>query len=173
MKTDHHNYGQILSGPNGVMLQKMGFSIMAVLKDERKLSQFMYLFRRSIMNNGPDNIEELLDRHLKKKDKKEEESIITNRQRLTSNRREALSLYRDIIRASRFFLWPDDRGILWRDILRDNARREFEEARHETDPETITRLLIGGRDALDSALEKLVQKQKQMMNNKRNKGPSW
>ncbi|CAN6443921.1 unnamed protein product [Victoria cruziana] len=145
---------------------------MSILQDERKLSEFIYLLRRSIMNNGPDTIDELLDRHLKKKEKEEEESIITKRQRLTINRREALGLYRDIIRASRFFLWPNDRGILWRDILRENARREFEEARHETDAEIITRLLIGGRDALDSALEKLVQKHKLMLDNQRKKGPT-
>lgn len=163
---------KLFLGLNRIMLQRTGFCKMSILQDERKLSEFIYLLRRSIMNNGPDTIDELLDRHLKKKEKEEEESIITKRQRLTINRREALGLYRDIIRASRFFLWPNDRGILWRDILRDNARREFEEARHETDAEIITRLLIGGRDALDSALEKLVQKHKLMLDNQRKKGPT-
>lgn len=44
------------------------------------------------------------------------------------------------------------RGILWPDILRENARKEFEK-----DPETVNRFLIGGRDAVLLALEKQRQ----------------
>ncbi|MBA0693324.1 hypothetical protein Goari_003700, partial [Gossypium aridum] len=64
------------------------------------------------LHSGPDTVEELLNRHLVKKEKslddEEEESL--NRQRLTSTRGEALGLYRDILRATRFFMWPDSRG---------------------------------------------------------------
>ncbi|KAK8509964.1 hypothetical protein V6N13_118510 [Hibiscus sabdariffa] len=120
----------------------------------------------------PDTVEELLDRHVVKKEKSldDEEEELLNRQRLTSTRREALALYRDILRASRFFMWTDPRGVLWRDILRDNARKEFEEARFEKDPEVVTRLLIGGRDAVDSALEKLAEKQRQQIQKERGDG---
>ncbi|CAI9270406.1 unnamed protein product [Lactuca saligna] len=45
-------------------------------------------------------------------------------------------------------------------VERTNARKEFEEARFEKDPEVITRLLIGGHDAVQAALDKLVEKQK-------------
>ncbi|XP_022855461.1 uncharacterized protein LOC111376714 [Olea europaea var. sylvestris] len=125
--------------------------------------------RRQLIHNGPDTVEELLDRHVVKKDKTDsEDNELLTRQRLTSNRREALSLYRDIIRATRFFMWPDSRGVLWRDVLRENARKEFEEARFEKDPEVVTRLLIGGRDAVQSALDKLVEKQKQQIEKERN-----
>ncbi|XVE69673.1 hypothetical protein DITRI_Ditri10aG0009800 [Diplodiscus trichospermus] len=126
-------------------------------------------FIQRLLYNGPDTVEELLDRHVVKKEKSlddEEEELLT-RQRLTSSRREALSLYRDILRASRFFMWPDSLGVLWRDILRENARKEFEEARFETDPEIVTRLLIGGRDAVQSALEKLAEKQRQQIEKER------
>ncbi|CAI9753368.1 unnamed protein product [Fraxinus pennsylvanica] len=93
-------------------------------------TQSVHHLRRQFIHNGPDTVEELLDRHLVKKDKKDsEENELLTRQRLTSNRREALSLYRDIIRATRFFMWLDSRGVLWRDVLRENARKEFEEAR--------------------------------------------
>lgn len=120
-------------------------------------------FSPRLLHNGPDTIEELLDRHVVKKDKPldDDEHELQNRRRLTSTRREALSLYRDIFRATRFFMWTDSRGFLWRDILRENARKEFEEARFETDPEIVTRLIIGGRDAVQSAIEKLAEKQKQ------------
>lgn len=111
------------------------------------------------LHEGPDTVEELLDRHLvksKSNDGDDAEDELLLRRRLTSARREALHLYRDILRATRFFSWHDARGVLWRDVLRSNARREFEEARFERDPEIITRLLIGGRDAVQSALDKLA-----------------
>lgn len=130
-----------------------------------------------LLHEGPDTVEELLDRHMVKKDKThilddEEEDELTRR-RLTSTRREALSLYRDILRATRFFIWPDSRGVLWRDILRENARKEFEEARFEKDPEIITRLLIGGRDAVQVALDKLAEKQRQEIAKSRGGDQGW
>ncbi|KAE8725548.1 SCO6021 protein [Hibiscus syriacus] len=120
------------------------------------------VFIERFLHEGPDNVEELLDRHGVKKEKSldDEEEELLNRQRLSSTQREALALYRDILRASRLFMWTDSRGVLWRDILRDNARKEFEEARFEKDPEVFTRLLICGRDAVESALEKLAEKQR-------------
>ncbi|KAI4328577.1 hypothetical protein L6164_020917 [Bauhinia variegata] len=124
------------------------------------------------LHEGPDTIDELLDRHIVKKEKlvDDEQEELLNRRRLASTRREALSLYRDILRATRFFMWPDSKGVLWRDILRQNARKEFEEARIETDPEIVTRLLIGGREAVESALDKLVEKQRQQIERERDAG---
>ena len=37
----------------------------------------------------------------------------------------------------------DKDGVPWRDKLIASARKEFEDARHERDPEIIARLLIG------------------------------
>ncbi|KAK8596604.1 hypothetical protein V6N13_001220 [Hibiscus sabdariffa] len=137
-----------------------------------RVFQTQVVFIQRFLHEGPDTVEELLDRHVVKKEKSldDEEQDLLNRQRLTSTRREALALYRDILRASRFFMWTDPRGVLWRDILRDNARKEFEEARFEKDPEVVTRLLIGGRDAVDSALEKLAEKQRQQIQKERGDG---
>ncbi|EOY15132.1 hypothetical protein QUC31_000388 [Theobroma cacao] len=130
------------------------------------------VFIQRFLHNGPDTVEELLDRHVVKKEKSlnEEEEELLTRRRLTSTRREALSLYRDILRATRFFMWADSRGVLWRDVLRENARKEFEEARFEKDPEVVTRLLIGGRDAVQTALEKLAEKQRQQIEKERGGG---
>ncbi|PON55281.1 Complex 1 LYR protein [Parasponia andersonii] len=132
----------------------------------------VFRLSRRLLHEGPDTVKELLDRHIVKKDKSidsEEDELLTRR-RLSSTRREALSLYRDILRATRFFMWPDSRGVLWRDVLRENARREFELARFETDPEIVTRLLIGGREAVQSAIDKLVEKQKQLVEKERGEG---
>ncbi|XP_020093266.1 uncharacterized protein LOC109713563 [Ananas comosus] len=127
------------------------------------------------LHEGPDTIDELLDRHLVKKKKKtttsngdggdddDDEELALRQRRLTSTRREALALYRDILRATRFFAWPDARGVPWRDVLRANARREFEEARFERDPEVVAKLLIGGRDAVQKALDRLVDASKKMV----------
>ncbi|KMS95352.1 hypothetical protein BVRB_008990 [Beta vulgaris subsp. vulgaris] len=121
------------------------------------------------LHNGPNSVEELLDRHLVKEKPSydNDESELLTRQRLNSTRREVLCLYRDILRATRFYMWPDSRGMLWRDILRENARKEFEEARFEKDPEVITRLLIGGRDAVQAALDKLAEKQREEIEKER------
>jgi hypothetical protein len=67
-------------------------------------------------------------------------------------------------------MWPDSRGVLWRDVLRENARKEFEEARFEKDPEIVTRLLIGGREAVESAIDKLVEKQREQIEKERRGG---
>lgn len=139
-------------------------SLLSSLKHQQATVFLHHHYR--VLHNGPDTLEELLDRHVvDKKDKSydNDENEIVTRQRLSSTRREALSLYRDIIRATRFFMWPDSRGVLWRDILRENARKEFEDAKFEKDPEIITKLLIGGREAVESAIDKLIEKQKQQI----------
>eukprot|EP01036_Dinobryon_divergens_P025655 gene25655-34228_t len=61
---------------------------------------------------------------------------------IKSLRSESLKLYRDILRATKLFTWPNEKGELWSEILRKNARREFEQARHESDPQIITKLLF-------------------------------
>ena len=76
---------------------------------------------------------------------------------LTTTRREALSLYREIMRITALFDWPNERGELWRDVLRTSARQEFEEARYEQDPEVINRLLVVGRDAVGRVSERFVE----------------
>jgi hypothetical protein len=48
-------------------------------------------------------------------------------------------------------------------VLRANARREFEEARGERDPEVVARLLIGGRDAVQQALDRLAEASRRMV----------
>ncbi|MEL6209733.1 MAG: SWIM zinc finger family protein, partial [Pseudomonadota bacterium] len=42
----------------------------------------------------------------------------------------------------------------WNEVLRRNARKEFEEARYERDPLLVARMLVVGRQCLDDALRK-------------------
>jgi hypothetical protein len=72
--------------------------------------------------------------------------------------KEALSLYREILRTTRFFNWKNDAGQDWGVVLRDNARKEFEQARHEADPTVIARMLLVGWDCVTQTKEKFAAK---------------
>eukprot|EP00658_Telonema_sp_P-2_P007154 TRINITY_DN12665_c0_g1_i1.p1 TRINITY_DN12665_c0_g1~~TRINITY_DN12665_c0_g1_i1.p1 ORF type:complete len:120 (-),score=26.82 TRINITY_DN12665_c0_g1_i1:415-774(-) len=72
-----------------------------------------------------------------------------------SSRRDALRLYRECLRSIRSFQWNDKDGVLWADKLRTSVRSEFEEARLETDPELIRRMLVSGQDCLAQVQVKL------------------
>ena len=54
----------------------------------------------------------------------------------------------EILRTARRFYWPNDHGESWRDVLRREARKEFEQAREERDPLIVARLLVVGRDCV-------------------------
>lgn len=78
--------------------------------------------------------------------------------RLLTTRREALSLYREILRYSLLFVWRDERGVPWREVIRRSARQEFEASREEQDPEILNRLIITGRDAVQRTVERFQAK---------------
>ena len=80
----------------------------------------------------------------------------------TSPRTEALSLYRSVLRASRLFVWPDQHGSEWGEVIRSSTRREFEAARHERDPELVSRMIVVGRDALQKTLDKFLEKHREV-----------
>ena len=80
---------------------------------------------------------------------------------LTSLRREALSLYREALRAAEQFRWPHPSGRLWSEVLRESVRSEMRAARDERDPQMIARLLLTGRAALEEAQRRLCEKRVQ------------
>ena len=69
---------------------------------------------------------------------------------------ESLALYRDIIRAARVFTWNNEKGQPWRGLLVANAKKEFEQARYESDPLVVAQLLFVGRDCLNQTKDKLA-----------------
>ena len=46
-----------------------------------------------------------------------------------TTRREALSLYRAVLRAAPLFVWGDKAGRQWSEVIKESARKEFEAAR--------------------------------------------
>jgi hypothetical protein len=83
---------------------------------------------------------------------------------------EGLRLYRDILRTCRTFWWKDQNGNIWADVLKRNARKEFELSRLEKDPVVIAQLLVVGRDCLNKTNEQLIRAKEKFesdINNKR------
>eukprot|EP00850_Spirogloea_muscicola_P011852 SM000075S21941 [mRNA] locus=s75:158446:159770:- [translate_table: standard] len=74
--------------------------------------------------------------------------------------------YRQVLRTARLFTWRNEQGVpwwapltkIWRDMIELSARREFELARSEQDPETIARMLVTGTDAVQAAIDKVREK---------------
>lgn len=83
--------------------------------------------------------------------------------RVLTTRREALALYRDVLRYSNLFVWRDARGRVWRDVIRGSARAEFDAARLESDPELVSRMLVTGRDAVQKAVEQFMKRRQQII----------
>ena len=72
-----------------------------------------------------------------------------------TRRTEALSLYREILRTAKHFHWADEKSQKpWNKILKDEARKEFEESRRETDPLIIARMIVTGRDCVQQIQNK-------------------
>jgi len=91
---------------------------------------------------------------------------------LTNPRKEALLLYREILKTAKAFTWKHpsvsllflvfvdaecriQQGVSWGQVLKESARKEFEQARWEKDPETIARMLLNGRHSLMIIQEKV------------------
>jgi hypothetical protein len=53
--------------------------------------------------------------------------------------------------------------VEWKEVIRESARKEFEAARHERDPEMVARLLLTGRDYLDQAMQKFLEKRQKII----------
>jgi hypothetical protein len=67
----------------------------------------------------------------------------------SNTRKEALSLYREILRTCKAFHWVDDKsGEAWNVRLKREARKEFEAGKEERDPLIIARMLVTGRDCV-------------------------
>lgn len=107
-----------------------------------------------------DAVADLFERSLLKASRKKPED---GRPAVLTTRREALSLYREALRYSNLFVWRDERGRVWRDVIRTSTRQEFEAARFEQDPEIVNKLIITGRDCVHRTMETFAQRRRQII----------
>ena len=70
-----------------------------------------------------------------------------------------------------FICMQDKDGVLWRDKLVASARKEFEDARYERDPDIIARLLIGGQDALIAITDRMLNKARKLVDEEKTSPP--
>ena len=107
-----------------------------------------------------DAVADLFQRNLLHASRKKPED---GRPAILTTRREALVLYREVLRYSNLFVWKDERGRMWRDVIRDSTRKEFEAARYEQDPEIVNKLIITGRDCVQRTMETFGSKRRQII----------
>lgn len=112
------------------------------------------------LNASQDHLADLFQRNMDKAIRKKPED---GRPAVLTTRREALRLYREILRYSNLFVWKDNQGRVWRDVIRSSTRKEYEAARMEPDPEIINRLIITGRDCVQRTVESFIQKRNQVI----------
>jgi hypothetical protein len=75
----------------------------------------------------------------------------------SNTRKEALSLYREILRTAKAFHWVDEStGEPWNLRLKNEARKEFNSSKEETDPLIIARMLVTGRDCVQQIQNKFM-----------------
>eukprot|EP00884_Botryococcus_braunii_P021303 jgi/Botrbrau1/7857/Bobra.9_2s0033.1 len=116
-------------------------------------------FSDVIFDAKEDKLHEIFQKHVDSSAKSKGPEHTAN---VVTTRREALSLYRSILRYSKLFVWSDDRGKPWAEVLRESARKEFEAARLVSDPTMIARMLVTGRDALQQSIDKFLAKRQQI-----------
>jgi hypothetical protein len=82
---------------------------------------------------------------------------------VTSTRREALRLYRDLLKICKRFTWTNNDGILWSKVLKESVQTEFRQSKYEMEPEMILRMIFTGREALKRTEESLELKRLKLM----------
>ncbi|KAF5838238.1 hypothetical protein DUNSADRAFT_3218 [Dunaliella salina] len=124
------------------------------------LGQTRSISEENLGAGGQAQIDDVLERQSRNASRKKEHGVP---HLLLTTRRESLALYREILRYSNLFVWKDQHGRTWRDLLRESTRKEFEAARFEADPEIVNKLIITGRDAMHRTVEAFVQKRQQII----------
>ena len=58
---------------------------------------------------------------------------------------EVIRLYREVYKYAAKFDWCNEKGEVWRDIIRKSARREFDLSREEHDPFLVMKMMVTTR----------------------------
>ena len=67
--------------------------------------------------------------------------------------REALRLYREVVKFCGEFTWRAKDGRVWRDVLHAQARKEFEDSKEERDPVILYKMMLTTREAVHKTRE--------------------
>lgn len=110
-----------------------------------------------------DEVAELIEANIVRPPKRSRGDAPPHPARLLTTRREALSLYREVLRYSNLFVWRDEHGRVWRDVIRASARSEFEAARREPDPELINRMIVTARDAVQRTVDGFLARRQRII----------
>ena len=132
------------------------------LTSVRRVSAGLFNIVRSlqgVIGADEDDVATLLESTIVRGPKRKDEQAPL----ILTSRREALSLYREILRYSNIFVWKDERGRVWRDVIRKSARDEYEAARFEQDPELINKMIVTGRDAVHRTIEGFKKRREQII----------
>ena len=71
-------------------------------------------------SGGQSQIDDMFERQMRSASRKKEHGVP---HLLLSTRRESLSLYREILRYSNLFVWKDQQGRMFRDLIRESTRK--------------------------------------------------
>jgi hypothetical protein len=76
-----------------------------------------------------------------------------------------LRLYREVFKFARKFDWVNEKGELWRDVLRKSARKEFDLSRHEQDKIIVMKMMVTTRECMADLQEKIFETHRKMVLN--------
>eukprot|EP01080_Neovahlkampfia_damariscottae_P008386 gene8386-211_t len=77
-------------------------------------------------------------------------------------KREAIKLYREILKTAKMFTWEDERGVKWSELIKMSAREEFESSKQENDPEVLARAMVNAQMALTDLQGKFKEQQEKL-----------
>lgn len=99
------------------MLCSARSALPAALKQPFSLGLVRYISEEQL-NASQDHLDELFQRTLQNASRKKPEG-----RPVLTTRREALCLYREVLRYSNLYVWKDNQGRVWRDVIRSSTRK--------------------------------------------------
>jgi hypothetical protein len=78
---------------------------------------------------------------------------------------EVLRLYREVYKFTYKFDWCNEKGELWRDVLRKSARREFDLSKDENDYIHVMKMMVTTRECMVDLQEKIFETHMRLVRN--------
>lgn len=116
-------WGGACHGALGSTMQRAGLPATQLLSGPQQPQQQQQQWRcisEEQLNASQDHLQELFHRTLDNASRRKPQD---GRPAFLTTRREALSLYREVLRYSNLFVWKDQQGRVWRDVIRQSTRK--------------------------------------------------